>query len=324
MTSQVKKLYTDTRHRTDDSNSSADSKITMKDTINCPENCKFALCDIAIPHSWRPINSLCNLFYLWFSSNDPTYNGTNFVVKVRLKERAHEDGITLSDDIKAQLEGAILSVYSTTQVRVDNADFDKDTCVIHFKLFSSLPGSKWKVMTTRDLEYYEKNYDPNMKFLINNVVLNCQTHNPLNFTTYSMKTTAEVKIQAPYHDINSQVLNNLGYGNSSYDYSTEHSSGYNFYTNPINLNPIRNIYIHSSTLGGYHTFSTNNPRSVIKKVPVNENTGFVIFDRVLHSTDYLECGGQSLSTIDFRFCNSAGQVIHLKGDNSTFSIIFDY
>ena len=116
----------------------------------------------------------------------------------------------------------------------------------------------------------------------------------------------------------------MGFGDKDYDYSILYSSGQSFYTNAININPFRNIYIHSSTLGGYHTPSTNNSRSIIKKVPINENTGFVIFDRVLHSTDYLECGGQSLSTIDFRFCNSNGQVIDLKGDNSTFSIIFDY
>ncbi len=322
MTSTVKKLYVDTRHRTDDSNSSSDFKITMKDTINCPENCKFALCDISIPHSWRPINNLCNLFYLWFSSNDPSYNGTNFVVKVRLQEKVHEDGVELANEIKDHLKGAILVRYTEAQVKVDNADFDKDTGLIHFKLHSTLTGFKWKVMTTKDLEYYEKNYDPNMKFLINNVAYNCQTHVASNFTTYSMQGTGSLNIVAPYHDINSQILNNLG--NEKVDINDKHSSGYSYYTNAININPFRNIYIHSSTLGGYHTLSTNNSRSIIKKVPINENTGFVIFDRVLHSTDYLECGGQSLSTIDFRFCNSNGQVIDLKGDNSTFSIIFDF
>ena len=120
------------------------------------------------------------------------------------------------------------------------------------------------------------------------------------------------------------MSNNLGFGSSFYDYSTEHLSGGTFQTNAINSNPVRNIYIHSSTLGGYNTLSTGGSRNIIKKVPVNESVGFVVFDRVLHSTDYLDCSGQSLSTVDFRFCNQNGQTIDLKGDQSTFSIICDY
>ena len=62
----------------------------------------------------------------------------------------------------------------------------------------------------------------------------------------------------------------------------------------------------------------------LKHIPVNASTGFVVFDRVLHSSDYLDCSGQSLSAIDFRLCNSNGQTIDLKCDQITFSIIFDY
>ena len=63
MSANVRKLYVDSRHRTEDGNSSYDFKITLKHTINCSDNCRFALCDIAIPHSWRAINKLCDIFY---------------------------------------------------------------------------------------------------------------------------------------------------------------------------------------------------------------------------------------------------------------------
>ena len=98
MTTPIKKLYIDTRHRTEDSNSSSDFKITLRDTINCPENCKFALCDVAIPHSWRPINSLCNLFYFMFYSNDD--GGAKHMVIVQLSEKDHSDGTNLASEIK--------------------------------------------------------------------------------------------------------------------------------------------------------------------------------------------------------------------------------
>lgn len=65
-------------------------------------------------------------------------------------------------------------------------------------------------------------------------------------------------------------------------------------------------------------------QETLLNIPVNESTGFVVFEKVLHSTDYLNCPGQSLSTIDFIFCNSNGQTICLKGDQITFSIIFEY
>ena len=144
------------------------------------------------------------------------------------------------------------------------------------------------------------------------------TGNAGDINTYEQYTAEQLRIYAPHRDINSQLLNNMGFGNRYYNYSYEHLSGEGFQTNTINLNPVRNIYIHSSTLGGYNTLSTGGSRNIIKNIPVNESTGFVIFDRVLHSTDYLDCSGQSLSTIDFRFCNSNGQTIDLKGDQSTF------
>ena len=88
------------------------------------------------------------------------------------------------------------------------------------------------------------------------------------------------------------------------------------------MNPVRHIYIHYSTRGGYNAWSTNGLRHMYKNIPVNASTGFVVFDRVLQSSGYLDCSGQSLSTIDFRLCNSNGQTIDLKCDQITCSIVF--
>ena len=87
--------------------------------------------------------------------------------------------------------------------------------------------------------------------------------NDCDINTYDQYTADQLRIYAPHRDINSQLLNHKGFGNRYYDYSYEHLSGEGFQTNTINLNPVRNIYIHSSTLGGYNTLSTVRSRNII-------------------------------------------------------------
>ena len=106
MSGKIKKLYIDTKHRTEDSNSSSDFKITFKETINCPENCRFAICDIAIPHSWRAINNLCDIFYFTFHINDSDGVGLKHMVAVLLEEKDY-NGAQLAADIKSRLTSAI-------------------------------------------------------------------------------------------------------------------------------------------------------------------------------------------------------------------------
>lgn len=85
-----------------------------------------------------------------------------------------------------------------------------------------------------------------------------------DINTYEQYTNTELRVYDPHREINSQLLNNIGFGNRYYDYTYEHLSGEWFQSNTINLNPVKNIYIHSSTLGGYNTLSTGGPRNIIK------------------------------------------------------------
>ena len=88
--------------------------------------------------------------------------------------------------------------------------------------------------------------------------------NASDINTYERYTADQLMIYTQHRDINSQLLNNMGLGNRYYDYSYEHSPGRSFQTNTINLDHVRNIYIHSSTLGGYNTLSTGGSRNIIK------------------------------------------------------------
>ena len=93
------------------------------------------------------------------------------------------------------------------------------------------------------------------------------------------------------------------------------------YVGVLNLQPIRNIYIHSS-LGNYNTLGARGETSIIKKVPVTANSGDYIFDQVLTGNDFGDCSKQTLRTLSFELKNAAGDYINFHGSNLSFSVIF--
>ena len=112
-----------------------------------------------------------------------------------------------------------------------------------------------------------------------------------------------------------EVIGNIGD-------SKFHSLGES-YLGMINLNTIRNLYLHSTALSGYSTIGpSNNRSSIIKKVPVSSNKGTVIFDNVLNNLDYMNVSKLILRNIDFKITDSFGNPINLHNINWSFSIIF--
>jgi hypothetical protein len=95
----------------------------------------------------------------------------------------------------------------------------------------------------------------------------------------------------------------------------------NYTSKAVNLQTIRNIYIHSS-LGNYNTIGPRGESSIVKKVPVSANKGDMIFDQVLSGNDFGDCSHQTLRTIIFELKDSRGNYINFHGSNLSFSIIF--
>jgi len=90
----------------------------------------------------------------------------------------------------------------------------------------------------------------------------------------------------------------------------------------VNLQPIRNIYIHSS-LGSYQTIGpTPDATTCIKKVPVSADVGNYIFYDEFLFTDVLDCSKQTLSLLEFSLRDSKGNLINLHNNNISFSIGF--
>ena len=92
----------------------------------------------------------------------------------------------------------------------------------------------------------------------------------------------------------------------------------------VNLQPIRNIHIHSSQLSNYNQINLRTGNStVVKKVPVTAPRAGIIFDGDgVNSLDYLDVSNRTFKQLDFWISNSAGNEINLNGVNCSFSLLF--
>ena len=113
------------------------------------------------------------------------------------------------------------------------------------------------------------------------------------------------------------ILSQTEISSSMYSNASPFVSGY------LDLQPNKNIYISSPNLGSYTTIRPNGQQTIIKKVLVSADFGYVIFDELMPTNDYLDCSRQSLKTIEFLFRDVINNTINLHGANLSFSIVFD-
>ena len=95
-----------------------------------------------------------------------------------------------------------------------------------------------------------------------------------------------------------------------------------FTSGALNLQPIRNVCMHSSALGNLSNIGPDGSQTVIKKIPTQAEYNNFIFDQTIMSNDYNSCSGQTLKKLDFQLKTSRGEIIPLRGVNVSFSLIF--
>ena len=117
------------------------------------------------------------------------------------------------------------------------------------------------------------------------------------------------------HDMN-DILRNIEGNSKYYDSNIPYISGV------LDLQLIRNIYMHSPNLGNFHTIGPQNESSIIKKIPVSSDYNQMIFDNVLVGNDFLDCSRQTWRRLEFQLTNAKGDYINLHGSHVSFSIIF--
>jgi len=267
----IKKIYIDSRHKTDDSISDANFKIELPYTITMPNDAVFFICDVCIPYLWKTVDLNVN-DHIYFSVGLPspsfpfTVSFTNYTGIIPAGNYGESD-----------MAAAINSVLSNSTNGILNATYNSATSVVN--IITTNPQANFRIFTDTEVINTWQIGNP---MSINEIILNIG--NPL-FLSYLQSS------QNPY------VISRL------------------------NLQKINNIYLTSPNLGSFDTLSffSNN---VLKKIPVNVSYGYMIVDQFISGCDYLNCGGQSLRTLEFHLKDGMGNYIKMP-QYVTFSIVFD-
>ena len=94
------------------------------------------------------------------------------------------------------------------------------------------------------------------------------------------------------------------------------------YVSHIDLHTIRNLYITSSTLASYNTVSKFDNDVIIKKILVRAQPGQMLFDSADAGYAFLDVSRRSLSRVDFRLQDSYGNIVNLRNNHWSFSLVF--
>ena len=281
MSLPIKKLYIDTKYKSRESVSNSNFKIDLPQTLYFPDNSVFYIDDISIPHSWYTIED---------GVNDKLY-----------LEISHVDSNV----------GTTVDSYQIVTISPGNYNGAELALEIQTKIEASINNSLF----------------PNLL-----IVTYDSKRNSINITTGYV----DIRFKILTADDIYTKLNDTWLG-SSYDVNNPHSindiigntivKNSPFYTSSIsykgalNLQPIRNIYIHSS-IGNYNTLSNWGSQTIVKKIPVTANSGDYIFDQVMTGNDFGDCSKQTVRSISFELKDSNNNYIPMHGNNLSFSVIF--
>ena len=290
----IKKVYIDTRYKTNDSISTSQFKIELPDTLALPHNTIFHLDDISVPHSWRTVEEDINdTLYIQVSviNNSLAQPYTSNTCKIVTLTPGNYPTIqSLATEIESQANAKFVTAANpihftvSANVSTNTLKFVPDTNILAKVLTNSDIKSKLVGVTTAagwDGSWTGINYDENNPASANELIGN--TEGPGYLFT----------------------------------------NGIPFTTGYVDLQPIKNVYIHSANLGSFKTIGPKGESTIIKKVPVTANENQMIFSTVTSSSDYLDCSRQTLKTISFELKDAHGRIINLHGANLSFSIVFD-
>ena len=290
----IKKVYIDTRYKTNDSISTSQFKIELPDTLALPHNTIFHLDDISIPHSWRTVEE---------DVNDKLYMQVS-VVNTSLPQPYTSNTceiVTLAPGNYASIQ----LLANEIQLKA-NAKFVSAANAIHFTVTPDL--------TTNTLTFVPDT----------NIIAKVLTNSDIKSKLVGVTTAAgwDGSWKGINYDENNPSSANELIGNTEGP-GYLFTNGIPFTTGYVDLQPIKNVYIHSANLGSFKTIGPKGESTIIKKVPVTANENQMIFSTVTSSSDYLDCSRQTLKTISFELKDAHGRIINLHGANLSFSIVFD-
>ena len=278
MSLKYRKVYIDTRYKTEDSKSNSDFYFELPETLVCPQGTVFYMSSISIPHSWTTIEPGLNsrLYFFIFNKID----NSNFSFIVYLSD-GNYIGTDLAAEIKTKMNAATGAVNAPFS-NLFNVVYDIKTNTIQILITDN--NMAFYILTPKDLNdrlagLFDVNYEKNNTFDCN------------------------------------EILGNLEGNSAEYDINKPFRSNY------LNMQPIRNLYLHSS-IGTYTTVAkrpNGYDNTIINHIAVNSNFNEMIFDELNTSNDWLECGGQTLKKLDFQLKTAKGEIVPLHGVNMSFA-----
>ena len=285
---KIKKVYIDSRYKSNDSVSNSDFKFELKEALDLPDNTVCYIDDISIPHTWYTIEeNLNNTLYIVTTQLDPEVSPTWYHTLALKIPAGNYTGSTLAAALQAELiiaepDHAFVCVYNPASgsitIRSD-----------HILLFSIL--SDYQVHTTT---------------IPNFVIWKDRIGNDVYIDLYNLKSLNEVirnENNNEYHPLQTQGV-------------SEHTTPF------LDLLTVHNIYIHSNNLGHYNTIGVRGENTIIKKTPVSSGFGYMILDSVVAPHDKIDVSRQTIKTLNFSLKNVHGNVIDLHSANVSFSMIF--
>jgi len=113
MSLPVKKIYVDSRMKTNDSNSDSDFKFELSQSLTLPKNTTCFIDDITIPHSWYNVDTTNNRLYVYAN------HGTDSIYAILYLNVGNYNGLTLV--------GELNRVFNTIGSYFLSANFDLNT-----------------------------------------------------------------------------------------------------------------------------------------------------------------------------------------------------
>ena len=96
----IKKVYIDSRYRTNDSVSDTDFRFDLKQCIDLPDNCVCYIDDVQIPHTWYSVEDYNNKLYMQVFSNGLSADRWFYIVPLT---PGNHNGTSLATNIQDML-----------------------------------------------------------------------------------------------------------------------------------------------------------------------------------------------------------------------------
>ena len=104
---KIKKVYIDSRCKTNGSASSSGFKFELKEQVEAPDNTVCYIDDISIPHSWYSVEEYNNRLYIQYESIN-LLRGFGFIVVIL--PTGNYTGMAFASTLQAELQKTIPSM----------------------------------------------------------------------------------------------------------------------------------------------------------------------------------------------------------------------